>query len=60
MLFDFQVFELFWYKCNAVQVCYQASLLCQKSHTNGIGYVMQTSKYIILQIMHYGKNILRS
>ncbi len=56
----FHVFELFDTNAMLYQVCYWASLLCQKSHTNGIGYMMQTSKFIILQIMHYGKNILRS
>ncbi len=41
-------------------VGYQASLLCQKSHTYAAGYVMQTLNYISLQIMHYGKQVLRS
>ncbi len=42
------------------QVSYRASLLCLKSHTHEAGYVMQTSQYISLQIMHYDKSILRS
>ncbi len=39
------------------QVSYGASLLCQKSHTYGTGYVTQTSKCISLQILHYGKSL---
>ncbi len=33
----------------------KASLLCQKIYIYGAGYVMQTSKCINLQIMHYDK-----
>ncbi len=40
------------------QVDYQASLLCQKSHTYAAGYTMQALTYISLQIMHYGKQVI--
>ncbi len=42
------------------RVCYRASLLHQKSHAYGAGYVMQISKCICLQIMCYCKRVLRS
>ncbi len=37
------------------QVSYQASLQWQISYTYGAGDVMQMSKFVSLQIMHYGK-----
>ncbi len=37
------------------QVRYQASLLQQKSHSYGVGYVMQPWKCSSLQITNYGK-----
>ncbi len=48
-------------KCNAeLHLSYKASLLCWKYHVYGAGYVMKISKCISLQIMHYGKSVLRS
>lgn len=57
-----QVFELFYRDLSVMlyQVSYRVSLLCQQSHGYEAGYVMQTSKCISLQIIHYGKSVLRS
>lgn len=42
------------------QVRYRARLLHEKSHAYGADYVMHVSTFISLQIMKYGKDILRS
>ncbi len=42
------------------RVHYRAGLLHQKSHTYGADYVMQKSKCLSLQIMHYCKSVLSS
>lgn len=65
LLQDFQLFnrDSFFRGCKPkssilYQVSCRASLLAQESHTYGAGYVMQTSKCISFQIMHYGESVL--
>ncbi len=47
-------------QCNAVPGEQPSKLLWQKSHTYGAGYVMQKVQCISLQIMNYGKSVVRS
>lgn len=45
--------------CNAVPGELSSKFTTSENHTYGSSYVMQTSKFIILQIMRYGKIVLK-
>jgi len=61
--FFLQVFRLFYhYSCFTGLECFKCAWITeqdQKSHTHVAGYVLQMSKCISLQIMHFAKNGLR-
>ncbi len=38
----------------------QSKLITSKKHTYGAGYVIQTTKCVSLQMLRYGKSVLKS